>query len=207
MNDSIITCIDSLSLCIGERNQCCSGMLETGMSAWDITFNICTIVCTIINVVLVYHIYKQGNKRDDEKTENQHRINMFQVLILNYNIQCLYDFYNELINTVNTLQTPELSEKQKIEINDKIVNEIGIAFRVKFVDCLNAISPSLYKEILEQLDSLTDDITVAIFDEGIKLSHKPKFDELITAKIFRTKTEMLRRIFEYDGKIKSNNKY
>lgn len=206
MNDSIITCVDSLLLCVGERNQCYFEMSETGMSTWDIIFNVCTIVCTIINVFLVYYIYKQGNKRDDEKTEKQHRINMFQVLVLNYNIQRLYDFYDELINTVNILQNSKLSEEQKMEINGKIVNEIGVAFRIKFVDCLNAISPSLYNDVLNLLDALIDNITNAIFDEGIKLSHRPKFDEVITTKIFRTKTEMLKRIFEYDGNVTICNK-
>ena len=101
------------------------------------------------------------------------------------------------LSTSSAKQGLTIEEKQ--QINDQIISNIGTKFRVEFVDCLNAINPSLYESIMAEYDTLVDSITNHIFDEGINLSHKPKFDELITSNIFKAKTEMLKLLFGYDG--------
>ena len=172
--------------------------LSSKMSVYEIIFNTTNILCTIINVVLVYYIYKQGNSRDDDKTERQRKREMFQTLILNNNIKAFYDFYYNLIEVSNQLLTPGLSLEEKQNINDKIL-EFGTIFRIEFVDSLNAIDESLYNKMITKYDTLVDGITNTIFDEGINLSHRPKFEELITSGIFVAKTQMLKLLFNYNG--------
>ena len=169
------------------------------MSAYEVIFNVTNIVCTIINVLLVYYIYKRGEIRDDEKTVRQRNMNMFQALVLNYSINSFYKFYSDLISVTNELLESGITTEQKQKINDKIISNLGPRFRVEFVDCLNAIDLSLYENIMIQYDTLVDGITNNIFDEGINLSHKPKFDEIITTRIFQAKTEMLGLLFRYNG--------
>ena len=42
-------------------------------------------------------------------------------------------------------------------------------------------------------------MTNNIFDEGINLSHAPKFEELIINEITNTKTHIIKLLFEYSG--------
>ena len=185
--------------CAVDSVKCICSTASTEMSAYEIIFNFTNVICTITNIVLAIYIFRQGNIRDDAKTEKQRKMNMFQALVLNYNINYFYGFYSDLISVANGLLKQGLTIEEKQQINDQIISNIGTKFRVEFVDCLNAINPSLYESIMAEYDTLVDSITNHIFDEGINLSHKPKFDELITSNIFKAKTEMLKLLFGYDG--------
>jgi len=62
-----------------------------------------------------------------------------------------------------------------------------------------AIDEGLYNKILLKVDDLIDSLTNTIFDEGINLSHQPKYEELISKKIKESKTDILKILFSYTG--------
>ena len=74
-----------------------------------------------------------------------------------------------------------------------------ILVRQKFVDSLLAIDESLYTDFLDEVDLLQGNLTKNIFDEGFNLNHKPKFEELITNEITKSKTKLIKILFTYTG--------
>lgn len=91
-----------------------------------------------------------------------------------------------------------ISDEQKSIINDKIADEF-ISVRVKFVDLLLSVDNSLYNTVLGKLDNFQQHISETVFDNGVKLSHAPKFDELILVFHTNLKTEIISTLFKYKG--------
>ena len=81
--DSLILHQDTLR-CAVDSVKCICSTASTEMSAYEIIFNFTNVICTITNIVLAIYIFRQGNIRDDAKTEKQRKMNMFQALVLNY---------------------------------------------------------------------------------------------------------------------------
>lgn len=162
---------------------------EKSQSWFDVIYNGITIVCTLLNVILVFIIYKLNDKKADVNSEKQRKMTLFHTLILNYNIEYFYKFFSSLEDEVDSLKSHDLAIEQKTAINEKIL-VLASKFRRQFIDAVNAIDSDLYNKIMLEVDEFTDDLTNDIFDEGINLSHLPKFEELITTKIFATKTNL-----------------
>jgi hypothetical protein len=62
-----------------------------------------------------------------------------------------------------------------------------------------AIDENLYQMILLKIDELIDSLTNAIFDEGINLAFKPKYDEEVSKRIRESKTAIIGVLFSYNG--------
>lgn len=119
-------------------------------------------------------------------------------MILDYNMQHLYQFFEDLKIESKKLTVNNLDDVAKKEINEKMLS-YGNELRQKFIDPFLAIDSNLYNNILHSVDELQDSMTNTIFDEGINLSHAPKFNELITSEITKTKTQIIKLLFEYSG--------
>ena len=171
---------------------------EKSQSWFEFVYSGITIVCTLLNVILVWLIYKLNDRKDDVNAERQRKMSLFQTLILNYNINYFYEFFSSLEDEVDGLKSSNLTVEQKQVINDRILI-IASKFRRQFIDAVNAIDSELYSKILLEVDGFTDGLTNDIFDEGVNLSHIPKFEELISSKIFATKTNILKYLFDYNG--------
>ena len=171
---------------------------EKSQSWFEFVYSGITIVCTLLNVILVWLIYKLNDRKDDVNAERQRKMSLFQTLILNYNINYFYEFFSSLEDEVDGLKSSNLTVEQKQVINDRLLI-IASKFRRQFIDAVNAIDSELYSKILLEVDGFTDGLTNDIFDEGVNLSHIPKFEELISSKIFATKTNILKYLFDYNG--------
>ncbi|EXZ39289.1 hypothetical protein M100_1970 [Bacteroides fragilis str. 1007-1-F  len=125
-------------------------------------------------------------------------MSLLKTLILDYNMKYLYLFFEDLRKETNKLTVANLSDDAKREINEKLLL-YGNELRQKFIDPFLAIDSKLYDNILHSIDILLDNMTNSIFDEGINLSHAPKFEELIINKITNTKTHIIKLLFEYSG--------
>ena len=56
---------------------------------------------------------------------------------------------------------------------------------------------------MRESDLLLDGLTNDIFDEGVKLSFEPKFEELIANKIVMRKTQIIKILFEIKSLMKN----
>ena len=119
---------------------------EKSQSWFDVIYNGITIVCTLLNVILVFIIYKLNDKKADVNSEKQRKMTLFHTLILNYNIEYFYKFFSSLEDEVDSLKSHDLAIEQKTAINEKIL-VLASKFRRQFIDAVNAIDSDLYNKI------------------------------------------------------------
>lgn len=159
---------------------------------------IATILIAIVNVSLIIYIFVKNSKKDENHNEKNRKIDLLKTLILNYNMDKFYIYFKDIKQTAQALNTQNLSNEQKSITNDKL-SDLATVYRQDFIELFLAIDQTLYDKILEETDSLIDGLTNTIFDEGINLSHQPKFDELVIKKIRESKTEIIKILFSYSG--------
>ena len=168
------------------------------ISILDTIYKIATVCIAFINVCLVIYIFVRNNNKDNKNSEKNRKMSLLKTLILDYNMKYLYLFFEDLRKETNKLTVANLSNDAKREINEKLLL-YGNELRQKFIDPFLAIDSKLYDNILHSIDILLDNMTNSIFDEGINLSHAPKFEEIIINKITNTKTHIIKLLFEYSG--------
>lgn len=158
---------------------------------------IATVVIAIVNIILLFRISKREEKADIEKDERGRKLELFKTLVLNQNMKVFYKFFDDFIEESEGLLSATTIESKK-EINQKLQEQTRF-FRQRFTNLLSAIDEQLFKDILSATDSMMDPITEAIFDQGINLTHKPKFEEEITKVISDSQVKMVKILFHYKG--------
>ena len=191
--DNIFALTDSIHV-IKQTIEVSSPLQNT--SILDTIYKIATVCIAFINVCLVIYIFVRNNNKDNKNSEKNRKMSLLKTLILDYNMKYLYLFFEDLRKETNKLTVANLSDDAKREINEKLLL-YGNELRQKFIDPFLAIDSKLYDNILHSIDILLDNMTNSIFDEGINLSHAPKFEELIINKITNTKTHIIKLLFEY----------
>lgn len=174
--------------------QLCNCQIVSNSADWvDKVSAIATAVIALFDIVLTILVFYLTRK-DNKAVEEQHkRFELMHSLILEHNISRLYDFYDKVSDVcAKLLQSDEQSVKD--EVNTVVKNEAK-KFRLRFMTLFVVINPALYKSLLETTDKLVDGITNAIYNPGIKLNYEPKFDEEISQKISKNRTEVLTILF------------
>lgn len=193
--DNIFALTDSIHV-IKQTIEVSSPLQNT--SILDTIYKIATVCIAFINVCLVIYIFVRNTNKDNRNSEKNRKMSLLKTLILDYNMKYLYLFFEDLRKETNKLTVTNLSDDAKREINENLLL-YGNELRQKFIDPFLAIDSKLYDNILHSIDILLDNMTNNIFDEGINLSHAPKFEELIINEITNTKTHIIKLLFEYSG--------
>ena len=167
-------------------------------SVLENTYFIATLLIAAVNVVLIFYVFVKNNKKEEAKNEKNRKISLLKTLVLDYNLDKLYLFFDSVCEKTNLIHANNLSDEEKGKINEEIA-DLATIFRQNFNDLVIAIDKNLYDKILRKTDELIDGLTDKIFDEGINLSHKPKFDEVITKEIRKSKTDIIKILFSYSG--------
>ncbi len=164
----------------------------------DIAFKLATVCIALFNVYFASKVFRIKNQKDDSEKERDRKLQLLKTLVLDHNLKHYYSGFSEIETKLNELKTPNLSDENKGEI-DSAVADLFIKLRRRFYDSLLAIDNVLYETIVNYSDELQGHLTDTIFDAGINLSHKPKFEELINEKIINTKTEIIKKLYNYRG--------
>ncbi|MDD4604604.1 MAG: hypothetical protein PHF97_12490 [Bacteroidales bacterium] len=172
--------------------------LPNDVSTLDIIYKISTICIAAINLFFVCFFFIYKNRKDELSNEKSRKISLLKTIVLDYNMKHLYNFFDQIDEKTKELLVPNLSVDQKIIINESLI-EYSKVLRQKFTDCLLAIDSGLYDAIIGLTDNMTDNFSENIFDEGIVLSNRRKFDEIITTSIIKTKTDIIKQLFGYKG--------
>jgi hypothetical protein len=166
-------------------------------------YYVATIVIALVNIALVFYIFFRNNKKEIILQESTRKINLLKTLVLDYNMSKFYEYFKNLIIETQEFNRNNTTVEQKKASNDNIV-DLTACFRRDFIVLFIAIDKSLYDKILIEIDSLIDSLTETLFDEGINLSHKPKFDELIVRRLNDSKIKILNVLFSYSGEGNQN---
>jgi hypothetical protein len=171
--------------------------LTTDSNLLDSIDKIANIIIAIFTLAFSVYIFYFSTKKDDEKESKNRKTDSLKTIILEHNLKKLFSFYELTMNLMNPLNERVHSDADKEEINNNLQNNLK-ELRLEFTDLFLAVDKELYNCIKNSTDLLIDDLTNKMFDEGINLNHKPKFDEEITSSISRSKTETVRYLYEFN---------
>tara|TARA_B100000787_G_scaffold80854_1_gene59710 strand:- start:214 stop:732 length:519 start_codon:yes stop_codon:yes gene_type:complete len=157
---------------------------------------ISNIAIAILSFLFAIYIFYFRNRKDDKKEEKNRKNDRIQTIIFEHNLGKLFIFFYNLSSKTKELKTEDISINDKSRINDEIIDELN-DLRLKFTDLLLAVDVKLYDDIKSLLDELVDCLTESIFNEGVNLSYKPKFEELIEKPISTYKTDIIKVLYEY----------
>lgn len=164
----------------------------------EIIFKSATILIALFNVIFAVKIFSIKNKKDDSYKESDRKMQLLKTLVLDHNLKNFYSTFDDIEKELIKLKTPQLTDIEKEAIDSNIA-DLFIKLRRKFYDSLLGIETILYDNIESQCDSLQGHFSETIFDQGINLSHTPKYDEVINEKLINTKTEIIKQLFSYRG--------
>lgn len=168
------------------------------MQLLDIISKTATAIIAFANLIFVIKFFKLKTRKDDSDKEKDRRLQWLKTLVLDHNLDSFYDFFEAIESELNNLKKHSLPDDEKIIIDEKIGDEF-IILRRKFTDLLLAVDKDLYEKVLKITDNFQTHLTNTIFDNGIKLEHQPKFEEMILEKMTIAKTDVIKSLFDYRG--------
>lgn len=157
---------------------------------------IATIVIAAFNIGVTFYIFTRNSKKNEAEKEQDRKLQLFKTLVLDHNLKEFYLFYTNLDSTLQKLKVSALSESERQVIIDESDSHF-INLSRNFIDSLLAVDNQLYDTVLNCADEFQGELNHSISDKGIVLSHQPKFDEVITQKLTRSKTEILTILYNY----------
>lgn len=155
-----------------------------------------TIVIAALNVFLTIFIFSRNYKKNIADKEQDRKLHLFKTLILDHNLSEFYSFYSNLERTLLMLKKEILSDNERQQIIDESESHF-IKLTKNFTDTLLAIDINLHQEVLDRIEKYQEELFTSISDKGIVLSHEPKFDEIITNSMSRSKTSILTILYNY----------
>jgi len=151
--------------------------------------------------VLIYQ--KDKDKRIEFQTaqidEQQIKLQWFKELIVQPNKKKISHFYSNMHTLKEKIKANDLTSEEKEDINEFVKSELVI-LRKSFVDLLLHTDKTLYDNILGNLDHLTDEITLAIFDDTLKLKNSAVYEKHIGSKISYSNNELISQLYHYNGR-------
>lgn len=159
---------------------------------------IANIIIALFTLLFSIYIFYITSKKEEKKEEKNRKSDSLKTIILEHNLNNLFSFYESVFEIVNPLSIKTHSDAEKEKINAELQNALK-KLRLEFTDLFLAVDKELYNCIKETTDLLIDDLTIKMFDDGINLSHLPKFEEEITSKISKSKTETVRYLYVFNS--------
>lgn len=169
----------------------------TDSNTLDTISKIANIIIALFTLAFSVYIFYFSTEKDDENDLKNRKTDSLKTIILEHNLKKLFSFYETTMEIMKPISVKEHSDEDKEEINDSLQNNLK-QLRLEFTDLFLAVDKELYDCIKNSTDLLVDDLTNKMFDEGINLRHKPKFEEQITSSISKSKTETVRYLYEFN---------
>ena len=174
---------------------CCPQEIPTE-SLLDTVSKISSIVIAAFSFFFTIYIFWYQNKKSNENNADSRKRDSLKTIILEHNLTWLFSFFDSIQTELNVLNIKKLTDSEKEALNNKLQDELK-NIRLKFIDLLLAVDKHLYESIKNSFDDLIDNLTESMFDEGINLTHKPKFEEKITSSISKYKTDIIKALYDY----------
>ena len=139
-----------------------------------------SIIIGFVNIFALFRIAKVSNKLLDNENKKNRSNYLLKSLVLDYNLKNFYKLSDELENEYSRLIDKDVDKlddiKKDIEVNSF---KIFTRFSNEFYDIINAIDEELYTIIANEIEKLQDSLLINLFDNGVNLNHRNKYNELI----------------------------
>lgn len=188
--------------CISQVNSIAPIPVTVETGGWEMASVIITAVFAIANLILAISVFRLDRASSEKKAEAERRLTMFKTLVLDAKMNSFHESIKSMREILDTLPKSDNDIEKKQEINDALRAHF-YELTVDFIDLLMAIDyKNLYEPIRDKSQNLQDELTKAIFDEGIRLSHRPKFEERILTPMSKMQTDIIKILYGYDGNVK-----
>jgi Ca2+/Na+ antiporter len=164
----------------------------------DTIDKIANIVIAIFALLFTIYIYFITTKKDKENDDKNRKYDSLKTIILEHNLKKLFLFYENVRTIMQPLSENILSDVEKQNLNEKLQNS-SVELRLEFTDLFLAVDKKLYDDIKDCSDLLIDRLTNNMFDDGINLNHQPKFESEITSVISKSKTTIVKHLYEFNS--------
>ena len=167
---------------------------------WDYLLGISTMILTIINVWLIYIIYKWQHKDSNAIEERQRKVSQFNNIFLIPRIDNLKKAFDDLLNIAAEFETCTDDEDKKSEKSEKIEKKI-VELDDNFVSFIAGIDSTLHKEVDSIIINMRDGLSHDIFDTNTKEITGAAYVQKIQKRISNSYKSLLKALFSYDGNL------
>jgi hypothetical protein len=169
----------------------------------DIFYKLAMVIIGCTNAYIAYTLYKLKDKKDNIEKNKDRKFQFFKTFILDHNLKYLYSFFDNVEIKLRERQ-PEINEFSGKAGIDNDLQELFSTVRIQFTDLLLAIEDigsdvSLYKNVLSKFDELQTKLSLSIFDTGLNLTDKAKFNSEIVKELSKTKTEIVKILYNHQN--------
>ena len=170
-------------------------------SWWDYLQDIVTLVLAVVNVALIFIIYKWQHKDSSVTEERQRRVNQFNNIFLIPRMDSLKETFDELNNITSEFEKNKDDEDKKAEIAEKIDCKI-IFFDDSFVSFIAGIDSNLHEKIHSIVEEMRDGLSHDIYDTDTSKIVGGVYVQILQTRINVGYKSLLTALFSYDGNLK-----
>jgi hypothetical protein len=167
--------------------------------------DIAQIIIALVNILLAGYIFLRQNRQNEQTRFQTARLNeqniklqWFKELIVQPCMPIIETFFINLHTLKDKIQSNDLTVEQKEGLNNFVKGEASI-FRKGFLDILLSVDPKLAEKISTSIDEVVDGITLAIFNDELKLNLPTTYEKHIGSKISYAKSNLIGNLYNYSG--------
>lgn len=163
----------------------------------DMLHKLGVVLIALFNFVFSIYLYKTNKLNQKIKDEKVNRQNLLNILILNHKLDGFYKIFTSIhVECQILLDTSRGEDERKEQANEKL-EELFIRLNLEFITALRAVDVKLSTDILSISDNLQSKLSENIFDSGVNLHVRNKYDELIQTPISDAEIEILKKLYEF----------
>jgi len=155
------------------------------------------VLIALFNLIFSIYLYKTNKINQKIKDMKVNRQNLLNILILNHKLNDFYKIFACIHTECQILLNTEIGEEKRKEQANGKLEELFIQLNLEFITTLRAVDIKLSDEILSISDTLQSKLSENIFDNGVNLHVRDKYDELIQTPISNAEIEILKKLYEF----------
>lgn len=197
--DTLQLLIDSIAKTALISNDQLTTHISQGQSIelLDPLYKIGVILIALFNLIFSLYIYYRNNESQKEKETKANRQNSLNILILNHKLDVFYKIFAEIHSDCKVLLDSQIEEDRRKEQANTQLEDLFIRLNIEFIATLRAVDIPLSDNILNISDKLQGKLSENIFDSGVNLHIKAKYDELIQSPISDAEIAIVQKLYEF----------
>lgn len=195
--DTLQLVIDSISKIAIIPQSISQGISPLPIACLDALHKLGVVLIALFNLIFSIYLYKTNKINQKIKDMKVNRQNLLNILILNHKLNDFYKIFACIHTECQILLNTEIGEEKRKEQANGKLEELFIQLNLEFITTLRAVDIKLSDEILSISDTLQSKLSENIFDNGVNLHVRDKYDELIQTPISNAEIEILKKLYEF----------
>lgn len=173
-------------------------IIENSKSIWDYSLSIGPILVSLVNIFLIWIIYKSNFKNNKIQIERDRKINLLKTLFIESHLSKFEKVFTDIKTELFNLKVSNLSIEDRAKIENSLL-ELFIDLRIEFYGVLAGVNNNLHNKIMIHADELQAFLTINIFNTSNDFEDEDLFDSLINTPLVKTKGKIINVLFNYSG--------